>query len=271
MTFDEFFDFNQFGESAYAVWNLMMNLVSGLAGTTPEVFSGEAWYYVTQQITPLTMALGASCLNIFFVVSMVRQSTNMKENYTLEMIVENCILLVLANMLLINGKNLVRLLFQMAAKGADLFLQGGLDFSPNDADLGTTLFVNMFFMIFYIVSLVCGGMIAYAFYRRYLMLYLLVAVMPVALSTIPGGRGVNNTASAWIRTFLASCFDVTVMALALSIGAMMCNGIDFGAAAEGIGTLFDGALQMLQSMLTMILLAGAVTGVDMFMRRALAL
>ncbi len=262
----------EYVQSAFNIWNIFMGLVSGLATMTPEEFSGEAWYFVTTQITPITMGLGAACLNVFFLANLVRQTTNLKEQYTLEILVEHLIYLLLANMLILNGKTLMSLLFKMAGRGAGLVLRmDGMNFVPIDIDTGSRIFVDIFGILFFIVSAVCGGMIFFAFYRRYLQLYALTALMPVALSTMAGGRGVNNTASAWFKTFLASCFEVMVMALVLSVGAAMSRGIDFGSVAAGLGIEFDGAMQMIQSMVTMISLAAFVMGIDTFMRRALAL
>ena len=125
-------------------------------------------------------------------------------------------------------------------------------------------------MLFFIVCLVCSGIIFFTVYARYLQLYMIVAVGPIAWATIPGGHGVSNTASAWIRTFLAKCFEIVIIALAISIGGAMCKSISFGDLT-GIGELVDGAIQALQSMATMIIMTGAVKGADIFMHRTFGL
>lgn len=254
------------------IWNWAMTLVGAVATTTPEAFSQSAWNYVVNYALDFTMAIGGTLLNVFYMVGIIRQSTNLKENYTLEIFVDNVIKMLLANMLILNGLDLIRVIFDLASISSGAFLLSDLpSIEQADLDAGKVLFNFFFGWIFLAVSVVCAFTIFITLYSRYLQLYLLVATYPLAMSTLPGGQGVFNTASSWTRTFLSKAFEIVVIALAVSIGSYMCVAIDFGSVATGIGAEFDGAVQVIQSMATMVIMTGSVKGVDVFMRRAFGL
>lgn len=263
---------NLFYNLGINLWNWAMTMIGAVATTTPQSFSSTAWAYATTDVLNFTTAFGGTLLNLFYMIGVVRQSTNLKENFTLEIFVENMIKMLLANMLILNGLELMKSLFQVASGASGMFL---LDNFPTitsaNEDVGSLLFNMVFGIVFFIVAAVCTFTIFMTLYSRYLQLYMLVALYPIAFSTLPGGQGVYSTASSFVRTFLSKTFEIVVIAVAVSIGAKMCSSIDFGMVGNGLGSAFDGAIQSLQSMATMIIMAGAVKGVDTFMRRAFGL
>lgn len=260
-----------FYEIGNAVWNFMLGMVGTTASMTPQHFSSYTWMYVTNVVQSWTLAIGATLLNIMFMVGIIRKTVNLKDNFTMETIVESLIKVIMGNFLLLNGNQLMQLLFSMAAGMAEGFLVDmPLSFEQLDTDLGSEIFYLIFGIIYMLVALVCSCMIFLTVYNRYLYLYMLVAVGPIAWSTIPGGTGISSTASSWIRTFFAKCFEIAVIAIAITIAAAMCRSINFGDL-DGLGELVDGAAQALQNMATMVILTGAVKGADTFMHRAFGL
>lgn len=213
-------------------------------------------------------------LNLFFFVGFIRQASNLKQNMTTEIFVECCIKVIVGNWLLTAGISLMRLFFEMASElSGGILLDDTMTWSQTDMDAGAMVFYRLLFgVIFFCTCLVCSVMIFLAVYGRFLQLYLLVAIAPFAVSTLPGGPGISQSASAWIRTFLAKTFEIVLIALTLAIGARLCNAIDFGSFADStVGSLFDGFIQGMQNIATMILITASVKGVDAFMRRSLAL
>lgn len=252
------------------IWNWAMSIMGLLTSTTPQSFSSEAWTYTTTTVLDFSMGIAAALLNIFYLIGIIRLSTNLKEAFTLEVFVDSIIKVLLGNLLILNGKDLIVIMFDIASVSANAFLLDVTSFSQTDVDVGSIMFNFVFGIIFMIVCLVCAAMIFLTLYNRYLWLYMLVAVYPFAFSTLPGGRGINNTASAWTRTFLSKTLEIVVIAIAVSIASKMCMSIDFGTM-EGLAAGLDGAIQTIQSMATMIILTGAVKGTDLFMRRAFGL
>ncbi len=254
------------------IWNWAIVLIGTVASTTPAQFSSEAWGFVTTDVLNFTMGIGATLLNSFYMVGMIRQSTNLKESFTLETAVDSIIKMLLGNMLILNGLDLMKTLFDIASSSSGYFMVlEPPTFEQKDIDAGLILFNYVFGIIFLIVSMVCAFTIFLTVYSRYLYLYLLIAVYPLAYSTLPGGQGVYNSASSFTRTFIAKTFEILVIAIAIGIAARMCQAIDFGSMDDELGKNFDGIIQTIQSMATMIILTASVKGTDTFMRRAFGL
>lgn len=253
------------------LWNSMLGLIGLTAVQTPSSFSGATWQYIINDLQPWTFAVGATMLNISFYIGFIRQAGNLKQDFTLEVFVECCIKVAVGNALLLSGTKLMKLFFSIASELAGgILLETPVVFAQADTDVGSVLFYMLFGFVFFVVCLVCSVMIFFAVYGRFLQLYLLVAVAPVAVGTLPGGPGLSQTAYAWLRTFLAKVFEIVVIVMAITIAAKMCNSIDFGTM-ESISGIFDGAVQAVQNICTMVLLTATVKGTDSFMRRVFAL
>lgn len=258
------------------IWNVMLSLIGVTAGQTPMSFSELTWTYITTEIYPWSFMIGTTLLNLFFFIGFVRQINNFRQNFTMEILVEACIRLLFANGLMVAAVLIMSEIFQMAGiLAGGLLLDDSLTFVQNNIDAGSVLaFTSMFGLlwgiIYLVVCIVCSFMIFLTVYGRFLQLYLLVVTGPLALPTLPGGSGLSQTAYSWIKTFLSKTFEIFIIALSIVIAAKMCNELTFGQM-EGIGSYFDGGLQTIQNMATMVLLTASVKGTDSFMRRVFAL
>lgn len=266
--FDTFWD-KMAGDAEFlsgtGIWNFMIKSICGIIATTPEDFSSAAWNYTVNVVMDTFLSLAASILNLMYLIGIIRQAVKLKENYTAEILVDSLIKVIIANYGLLNGLQLMRIVFKISATlGSALLGNGGeLFFKQEDHDFGSFLFYLVFGIVYFIVSLVCSCMIFLAVYGRYMTLYFLVGIAPLAWVTLPGGPGVNSTFFAWLRMFLAKALEAVAIAFLIGIGSAMCNKIDFGS----IGGLTDGAVQALQNMATMVLLAGSVKGIDVIMKK----
>ena len=251
------------------IWNVMIDLISTTAGTTPEDFSSYAWNYVTNVVYDGCLSVAAMVLNIMYLIGLMRQAVKLRENYTAEMLVDSLIRVIISNFGLINGLPLMKQFFGLASKLALVFLNnnGSLHFEQKINDLSSTLFYFLFGIVYLIVSLVCSALIFLAVYSRYMTLYFLVGVAPFAWMTLPGGIGVSNTFFSWLKMFIAKSLEIVAMAILIGIGSALCSKIDFGTV-DGIGR---GAMQAIQNLATMVLLTASVKGIDITMRRMFGL
>lgn len=253
------------------VWNLLMGLTGGVLGLTPEAFSGGAWRYVSGTLYPVTLSVGVLFLNLTFLAGFFRNAGNLKQNFTMEILLELIIKALLANVLMQGGLGIMQGLFGAAAGLAGAAGAGqSLSVKVEDIDAGATLFGCLFGIIYFLACLICGALIFMAVYGRFLQLYVLTACAPLALPFLAGGRGVERTGAAFIRAFLGKCFEIVVIVIFLGVGTRLCRGIDWGDM-DGIAGWFDGAGKCLQSMVTMVLMAASVKGADSFMRRVFGL
>lgn len=254
------------------IWNMIMLLIGGVITTTPQGFSSEAWNYASETLYPWALGIGVALLNLFFLIGFFREASNLRENVTWEILCMYVIKTVLANGFMQGGMSIMREFFKMASElTGQIYLENIPPFSTGDMDFGTYLFFFLFGIIYILVALVCGFMILFTVYGRYLKLYVLIPLAPIALSTMAGGKGLEQSAFAWIKMFLASVFEIVVIAIVMTIAGKMIYHLDFGAAGEGLLSIGDGFVQILQNIFTMIIMAGAVKGADATLRRSFAL
>lgn len=257
---------------AYSVWQWCMGIATGIIGTTPEDYSRTAWTYVEDTLYPWATAIGVSLMSLFFIIGFCRAASNFKENITLELCIESMIRLVVLNILLQKGFDLISRFFSMSsALSEDLMEMQHLAFYTGDADWGAHLFWWMFGLLYFLIVVVCGVIIVLTLYGRYIKLYLLVVFFPLAIPTMAGGRGVDATAVAWTKSFLSNTFEIVVIALVMSISSMLIAGTSTpGADLVGSGT-FDGFGRAFAAMLNVILMAASVKGASAFMNKSFAL
>ena len=217
---ESFFDFTitPFYYIGMAVWKIMLILIGVTAGETPQAFSEGTWNYITQSLYPLFLAIGSTLLNVFFLIGYLRSVSNLRDGMTLEMFIELCIKVALGNLVIQSIIPIMEQIFNLAG-GISKLLIAGTDnpFVQSDMDGGAIFFYAVFGIIYFAVCLVSSVTIFLTVYGRYLQLYLLVLSAPIALSTIPGGPGISQTAGAWFKTLLAKSFSIVLIALAIII------------------------------------------------------
>ena len=252
----------------WAIWDFAMAMITGIATTTPEEFSQEAWQFVTETLYPWSLGIGVLLLNVFFFIGFLRENSNLRQNYTTEIMVNGFIKVIMANTIMRGGIEFMRGFFLMAARlaGQVLIVQQPA-FTPEDKDFGTYLFFFVAGVFYVLVAIVCAILMLLTVYGRYLKLYVMVVLAPIALSTWAGGRGIENSAYAWIRTFLANTMEIVIIAIIIAIGGRLINSIDFGIMIDGLGQFIDGFGAIIQSLLTMVLMTTAVKSADVYLKR----
>lgn len=262
---------NPFYHIGIGVWNMIMGLTGLAAVQTPSDFSRLAWKFVTNDVYPWAVAIGAVILNLSYCIGILRHMGNLRENFTLEMFVECGIKVILGNIFLLMGIPVMRTLLKISSlMSKSILLESPILSMEPSTDAGSVLFFAVFGLIFFIICLVCAGMIFLTVYGRFLQLYLLICTMPFAVAVLPGGNGMSQTTYAWFRTFLAKTFETVAILLTIAIASSMISSINFGDFL-GAGGILDGILQAVQNIGTMILLTASVKGMDSFMRRTFAL
>ncbi|MBO5521639.1 MAG: hypothetical protein J5973_08200 [Eubacterium sp.] len=271
--FTEFLGIARMFSGADMVWKFCMTLVFLLMGQTPSSMSPEAWNYVTGTVYPWFTTIGVTLLNLFFMAGFIRQSTNLRENMSMEVFVEQVIKVIIANILIVSAVPLIQNFISGAGLlSQDILSAGYPEIFSAEVDAGAVIAYVLFGLIYIILSALCGIIILVEVLGRFLNLFLLTAFAPVAFSTLAGGRGIENTAFAWIKSFLTSVFQIVVIALIIRIGSLMITGGAFGSMeTSGAESWFDGFGDVLFSMITMVFMATAVKGADAFLKRALDL
>ena len=79
------------------IWNVVMQLITGVITMSPQEFSSDTWGYITDTLYPWALGCGVAVINMFFLIGFLRGASNLRENITIEMWVELFIKALLAN------------------------------------------------------------------------------------------------------------------------------------------------------------------------------
>ena len=258
---------------ATGIWNAAMKAVGGLLTMKPQTFSSGTWAFVNNTLYPFALSIGLSLLNLFFIIGWLQALTRLHENITLERTVDAMIKIVLANVLFLNIKTMIRELFTVASLMAgSVFTLKAPTLTTNDIDVGSVLFYNLFGILYIIAAIVCSFLILLTVYGRYIRLYLLVVSAPFALATIVGGEEARRTFISWIKTFLLNTFEIVMIALVMVICFKLTEkGVNIfekgNVAAEAVNGFWDA----LNGLFTMVVMTASVKGVNSFMAKTFGL
>lgn len=262
-----------FSYSANVIWKACLSLVLAMFNMTPmDIGEGNVWNKLISNIYPLFSALGGSLLLTFLFVAFLKEISDFRKSITLELLVTYGVKIILGEFLLMNIITIVKEFFVIAATlSVTTFVDFQYGFvTPSEPQFSDFLGYFFWGIIYVVVALICGITIIFTVYKRFLNLYLLVIMAPIALSTITGDRGISQSAAAWVKAFLASTFEIVVTALALVIsGWMISAGVIVFSALEG--TLAGWTIGYLEGAMTMAITAATVKSSEGLLKRAYAL
>ena len=155
---------------------------------------------------------------------------------SLEIFGEQVIKLIIANILIISAIPLIQNFIGGAGLlSQEILLSGPPEIFGSEVDAGAIIAYVLFGLIYIILSAICGIIILVEVLGRFMNLFLLTAFATVAFSTLAGGRGIENSAFSWIKSFFATTFQIVVIALIIRIGSLMItSNLISEAAGSGI-------------------------------------
>lgn len=254
---------------ATVIWNGCMAVLTGFIPVGPDNFAPDAYSYVLTGILPITLSMGITLANLFFMIGFFRESADLRKNFTWEILIYALMKVVLVNVLLANGIIIMKEFFGVASYlSANVMLSDVPDIAPPTTDIGAMLLYWMLGLIYLIVAIVCLFLIFQTIGSRYLNLYLMICTYPIALATIPGGQGIDRTASSWIRTFIAKAFEVVIISLAIVLSGKIMDGVNF---FTGVNTADSEMLSVITNLFHMAFMAASVKGAEGFLQKAFGL
>ncbi len=261
---------------AQQLWNFIMNLVINLMGMNVSDFINDgagAWEYISETVYPFFLGMGAVFLNMFSMAGFCKQASNLKEGITIEALIELFIKLVAANMLMLNSLDIMQEInaFSVQASGILFDSESIPSIVGDDYDIGFQIAMSAIGLIYLIMAGVCSITILIEVAGRFVNLFMLMSCAPIALSTLAGGKGIQNSAAAWFKSFVTSSAQIIVIALIIQIVTRINWSITAAADAGGLSSWFNGAIGVIASMVFMPLLASCVKQSESFLRKAFAL
>ena len=272
---EDLLGFNPLIKAGCSVWNWCMKIVALQFLTSPtEIARGEPWADMTANIYPLFLSSVATLVCIWCMVAFCRESVDLRQAFTSEKGIYILIKVIAANFIMTSALAWMPTFFQMAS-GLTLADFQAVEFDATEIGLDsggilalTQLTTWILSLVFLIAAAVCGLTIIFTVYRRVIDLILLVPMAPIALSFAAGGNGVSRSASAWLRTFMATNVQIAVMGLALRVG---CKVIGTGTILTEQVSIEFSFLHIFEMCFCMVLLVGIVKGSEGLLKRAFAL
>ncbi len=251
--------------------------------------ASSAWGVVTGSIYSTSMAAAAALAVLFFVIGWLHESIDVRNNFTLENMFRFFCRYAITASLIVNSLSLVTGISQCATAVAqsvsvtmdDISADGLFDDvkdsleKDDEADGGTWIGMGLAGMIGGLfggaVIMVCGVNLILSVLSRLFKVLLCVPFAPVALAGFAGGRELNQSGIAWIKTFTGYCLEAVVIALAIQISFGFFSDATLfqaGAPKNGVVSIL---LLICGYCMPMITACACVKGADMTVRRCLGL
>ncbi|MCR5837415.1 MAG: hypothetical protein K6G88_13005 [Lachnospiraceae bacterium] len=215
-------------QTVIAFWNDKVSLVFELLGQSPVDFkAGEPWK-VIENMEPIFVGVGSSLVVLFFVIGFCAESVDVKEEMRFEVILRMLMRIGIAEWLVSNNVTIMKAFFTSAGALVKLLTNDAsteLVIPEEQAEViknlgfGESLLMMILAVIIALVIIVCGFMLIYTVYFRFLKLMIIVPLGALALSTVSGNRGVTHTAVTYFRFFLSVVLEAVTMAVAI----IVCN------------------------------------------------
>lgn len=267
-------------DAGIQVWKASAEIVLKFCTQDPTSFSG-VWGKVSN-VYSIFMGIGATLLTLYFVIGWLKEAIDIKSHFSLENIILHYIRLILTSWLLLNGMNLIKTILRLSGL---LAAEVGLNISTNynaeelfssivgdltgGALFGTGLLCLIGGFISMMVIIVSGVAIVLSVLTRFFKIFLCIPFAPMVLASFAGGHGLSQSGTAWIKTFLAYCLEVVVIALALTIAAgFFQNRSNLFSSADGWTGTVLGICNICLPMLTAVT---CVKGAEGILRKTLGL
>lgn len=215
-------------EMALAFWNDKVGMVFDLLKQSPTTFKDGGPWAIVEQIEPVFVGVGSSLVVLFFVIGFCSESVDVKEDMRFEVILKMLMRVGIAEWLVANNVTIMKAFFQSAGALVGLLTKNEskeIKISSEQADIikdlgfGPSLIMLILAVVIALVIIICGFMLLYTVYFRFLKLLVIVPLGAIAFSTTAGNRMVSNTAVSYAKHFLSIVLEAVTMALAI----LMCN------------------------------------------------
>lgn len=215
-------------KTVVAFWNDKIGLVFDMLGTSPTSFKDGGPWKVVSNLEPTFVAVGSSLVVLFFVIGFCSESIDVKEEMRFETILRMLMRIGIAEWLVSNNVSIMKAFFSTAGNLVNVITNSEFEELTIPQDMqdvienlgfGESLIMMILAVIISLVIIVCGFMLIYTVYFRFLKILVLVPYGAIAFSTVSGNKMVSHTATTYARYFLSVVLEAVTMALAI----VVCN------------------------------------------------
>lgn len=279
---------NFFLKGGYSVWGNFSKVAMWYVQQQPE--SLGAWQVVTGSVYTLSTGIAASLSVLFFVLGWMRNSVEIRNNFSIDEVFKFCIRYVLTAGLIVNALSLISSVSECAtAVVAVIYEEEGLENqeapddlferakdSLEDGDSGADwLSVGVVAFLGGAVGglfiIVCSVQLVLSVLSRLFKMYLCIPFAPVAFAGFAGGHEMARSGIAWIQTFLSYALEAVVIVLAITVSYGLFSGGGLFEAGDGTWNAATMILQICGYCMPFACAAASVKGAELVVRRCLGL
>lgn len=289
-------------------WNAMMTMSLSEVKKSP-LSHAEAWFFVSRgSIYTTTMAVGSALLVTYFLIGWLKDSIDIRANFTLENMFKLFIRLAITAGLVANSSALtfgitntcVAITSTVSTpsnktdtmKLADDAFSGikkNLEKEYKKADKKSNSDASLVNMKWFVVGFeaILGGLAAMAIImvsgvsilvtvlKRLFKVYMCIPFGPIALAGFAGGQEMFSTGITWLKTFIGYLMEAFVIAIAIALSYKLFKDMNFHFAPSTSSNTNDSVVLMIQSLfnlcMPMACTAACVKGADGVVRSCLGL
>lgn len=275
-------------QAGYGMWKNCSEITMQYVQKSP-MTETHAWAVVTGNIYAISLGIAASLAVLFFVMGWLRESIDIRNNFSLENMFRFFIRFAITASLIVNSLALVQGIVQCStavvstmgmqmeqAEADDMFedLRTAIE-EDQDSDGGTWLAMGFGCMVGGLlgglVIIVCAVNLVLSVLSRLFKLLLCIPFAPIAFAGFAGGAEFSQSGIAWIRTFIAYALEAVVIALAITISFGLFQDANLFGSSGADADMVTLILQICGYCMPMITACACVKGAEMTVRRCLGL
>lgn len=275
-------------EGGYSMWKSCSGVTVSYVMKNPSS-QANAWSIVTGSIYSLSMGVAASLAVLFFVMGWLKESIDIRNNFTLENMFRFFVRYIITATLIVNSLALVTGIIDCASAVVSTMSVGMQDKSVDgifdnlkesiekDDDADGTTWIALGFggmvggLIGGIVIIVCGISLVLSVLSRLFKVLLCIPFAPVAFAGFAGGAEFSQSGIAWLRTYIGYALEAVVIVLAILISFGLFQDATLFHTESTETNLASLILQICEYCMPMIAACACVKGAEMTVRKCLGL
>lgn len=214
-------------DNALSTWNSKLAEIWGLVTTSPESFKGGSIWNVIIGINGAMQAIGYALLVLFFVVGMIKTTTNLQEVKRPEVAIKLFLRFALAKGAVTWGMDILTGIFDICqgvvntaassmGSTTSVSLPTEIITAVEDLNFLQSIPVWAVSLIGSLFITVLSFIMLMTVYGRFFKLYLYTAIAPIPLSTF-AGESTAQTGKAFIKSYCGVCLEGAIIVLACVI------------------------------------------------------
>ena len=255
-------------QKALGTWSYFLRLIWSLLTTSPADFKGGAIWEIMVNIHEGIKGIAYGLLVLFFVVGVVRTTTNFSEIKRPEQALKLFLRFAIAKAVITYSMDLMQAIFRIIQGIMTQVTTSGGSVVADGVDLPDSIIMKIeacgFFesIPLWLVSLIGALLIAVlscilllTVYSRFFKLYMYTAIAPIPMSSF-AGEGTAQVGRQFLKSYAGVCLQGAIIILACIIYSVFAESapiVDEGASA--VSAVWSYLLELI---INMLVLVGAV-------------